>query len=375
MRVSELLHQESHDWNLEAIRHHLSQYEAHIRLLVPSSLNMQDELVWLASKTGSYSSKSGYAITKLNSESLDQTFNWKAGIWNIRTSPKLKHLLWKIKNRAIPVGMNLEARGMTGNFECKRCGQPETEVHLFMHCPFAGKVWELAPVAHAPRPDIIATTADLLRTASKLVSLPPTGLHDAALAPWIIWYLWSARNKLAFEDITLSEQEVVTLAIKEARSWQKAQSKSTPSAKPPPSKLPSPPPLLNQPQCYVDAAWISATNKGGFGWIFKDPVSGAVRSLSSNRSHVSSALVAEALAVKAALQDAVSLGLTSVTFWSDSKSLVSALSSQDKLVEIQGVLHDIHVMSESLTSNSFNHIPRSKNLEADALAKSALYEA
>lgn len=255
LRVSDLMLQDSHDWNLDAIRLHLPQYEDHIRMLVPSSLNMHDELVWLASKTGTYSSKSGYAITKVNTEPLDQIFSWKAWIWNIKTSPKLKHLLWKIKNRAIPVGLNLEARGLTGNFVCKRCGQPESELHLFMHCPFASKVWELAPVMHAPRPENIASLNDLFRITSKLITLPPIGLNEAALYPWILWYLWSARNKLIFEDLAISEQEVVTLAIKEAISWQAAQQgKSATNSKPSFSKLPLLPHLLNQTQCYVDAA-------------------------------------------------------------------------------------------------------------------------
>ncbi|KAF2593145.1 hypothetical protein F2Q70_00044672 [Brassica cretica] len=163
-----------------------------------------------------------------------------------------------------------------------------------------------------------------------MITLPPTGLSEAALFPWIIWYLWSAGNKLSFEEVRITEWEVVTHAIKEAAIWQTAhQRKSSPTNKPSDCKLFPSKPSLKQTQCFVDAAWIAATNKGGFGWIFTDPITGSSRFMFSNRSYVGSALITEALAVKVALLDAVSLGLTSVTFWSDSKMLVSALSSGD----------------------------------------------
>lgn len=326
--------------------------------------------MWLHSKNGIYTSKSGYAIIKVNSEPLEQNFNWKACVWNIKISPKLKHLLWKIKNRAIPVGSNW----MTGVFSCKRCGQPETELHLFLHWSFATNVWKQVPALHIPNSATINSIDGLFQQNLRMVSLPPTGLNEAAMFSWIMWYLWSARNKLAFEDTWLSELEIVTLEVKEARAWQSAQHHNTaPITQPIVSKLSLSTPLLKETQCFVDAAWISATCMGGFGWIFKDPTSGSTRSMSTNRSHVGSALIAEALAVKAVLLDAVSSGLTSVTFWSDSKSLISALSSKDKHIDIQGILHDISVLCRSFVSISFNYVPRLENSKADSIAKSALY--
>lgn len=64
--VADLIHAESGDQNLAAIRTHLPHYEGIIKAIVPSSCNMPDYLVWLPEKSGSYSTKSGYALTKLN---------------------------------------------------------------------------------------------------------------------------------------------------------------------------------------------------------------------------------------------------------------------------------------------------------------------
>ncbi|KAF2593146.1 hypothetical protein F2Q70_00044673 [Brassica cretica] len=113
-----------------------------------------------------------------------------------------------------------------------------------------------------------------------MITLPPTGLSEATLFPWIIWYLWSAGNKLAFEEVRITEWEVVTQAIKEAAVWQTAhQRKSSPTNKPPDCKFFPSKPSLKQTKCFVDAAWIAATNKGGFGWIFTDPITGSSRSI------------------------------------------------------------------------------------------------
>lgn len=100
LKISDLIDPTTQSWDINAIRSHLPQCEDHIRQIIPSSFHMEDELVWLASKSGEYSTKSGYALLKIHTESPNLKFNWKACIRNVKTSPKLKHLLWKIKKTA-----------------------------------------------------------------------------------------------------------------------------------------------------------------------------------------------------------------------------------------------------------------------------------
>ncbi|KAF2558103.1 hypothetical protein F2Q68_00013278 [Brassica cretica] len=199
------------------------------------------------------------------------------------------------------------------------------------------------------------------------------GLSETALYSWILWYLWVSRNKLIFENREMQELEVVSLALKEARIWQSAQQnkeKPSPSQK---LQVPLACGTVRGSHCFVDAAWNAATRGGGFGCIFKENNKKLCQT-SSNRCDVGSALVAEALAVKAGLKAARSLGLRKLTLWSDSKSLIMAINTKENIVEAQEVLFDISQLCTSFLSISFLHTPRVNNVEADALAKRALLE-
>lgn len=108
------------------------------------------------------------------------------------------------------------------------------------------------------------------------------------------------------------------------------------------------------------------------GWHLHDSTNSVTESSSSHRLFVPSALVAEALSVKAALTSAVFYYVSSIIVCSDSKTLVSLLKSQGQDVVQKGVLHDIAMLARSFTSIFFVYIPRLANVQADSLAKAAL---
>lgn len=125
--------------------------------------------------------------------------------------------------------------------------------------------------------------------------------------------------------------------------------------------------------CFVDAAWNATTRGGGFGCIFRDYSNTVtLAQFSSNRCFVGSAFTAEAIAIKTALVEAVKLGLRTLAVWSDSQSLITAISSRERRIEAQGVLHDIFHLSTLFYAVSFHYVPRLSNMDADALAKGAL---
>jgi len=141
LKVSALLSPVSNDWHLPAIQKHFPLLEATICQLIPSKNKTKDALVWLPEKRGSYSTKSGYAISKLHQRApIQEAFNWQLNIWKVRVPPKLKMFLWKLKRKALPVGNNLAVRGILCASPCKRCDEVESELHILLACPFAKKV-------------------------------------------------------------------------------------------------------------------------------------------------------------------------------------------------------------------------------------------
>lgn len=122
----------------------------------------------------------------------------------------------------VSAGYNLVQRGIRTAPMCKRCGESETDLHIFLQCPFAQRTWEMVPALNMTpllaAPDI----SSLLALGKALVNLPPTGLINP-LYPWVLWFLWKARNRFLFEDHVIKEEEVITMALSEARKWQAAQ--------------------------------------------------------------------------------------------------------------------------------------------------------
>ncbi|KAL0741155.1 hypothetical protein Bca4012_082668 [Brassica carinata] len=349
------------EWDVEAIRLHLPQYEEHIRRIILPSFSLPDKLVWIFSRSGTYTTKSGYATIKVNSIAEPANpinFNWKACIWQVNTTPKIKHFLWKSMNGALPVGSVLLNRGIQVDGVCKRCGQLESEIHVLFHCTYAQRVWESIPCVFKPAPESITSIHQLLQASRRMLALPPSDHTVEASVLKIIhdtraWRAAQAQASTAYHKKTL------------VQSGHLVTTPNLPVA-----------PIINfsGTTTYTDAAWNGETGNSGLGWHFRDHLNVDAGSFSSNRRFVASALVAEALAVKSALLMAAQLGINHIKLCSDSKSLISLIKSRDSDVALRCILSDIQNLITLFEDISFQFIPRVGNSVADALAKSALYE-
>lgn len=105
-------------WNVEEIKRRVPVYEAHIRKLTPRDDLLDDELIWIPEKSGNYSIKTGYTLTKIHNGNAQDSFNWKQFVWNVQCSPKLRQFFWKLKNNALAVGEALVKRGIQVDGKC-----------------------------------------------------------------------------------------------------------------------------------------------------------------------------------------------------------------------------------------------------------------
>lgn len=110
LKVADLLTRESKDWNVGLIERILPHLVEEITLLKPSLLGNKDGIAWLGSRSGVYTTRSGYFAAFENEENAgaaQPVRNWKKLIWMGRTSLKLKLFLWRATQRALPTGSNL----------------------------------------------------------------------------------------------------------------------------------------------------------------------------------------------------------------------------------------------------------------------------
>ncbi|CAA7058132.1 unnamed protein product [Microthlaspi erraticum] len=162
----------------------------------------------------------------------------------------------------------------------------------------------------------------------------------------------------------------MTKAIMEAREWQQAQliiKQSQPQIKPTTTSATNP----NTITCFTDGSWCKETKAGGAGWIFVDPEGKELSCGQTAERSVTSPIMAEALAIRSALNQALDNGITNLMINSDAQELLRAINSHETIKEIYGLLFDIHTLASMFLSISFQFVPRSKNSQADSIAKFA----
>lgn len=100
---------------------------------------------------------------------------------------------------------------------------------------------------------------------------------------------------------------------------------------------------------------------GGSGWIFTDSTGTELNHGQSAERFVASPMVAEALSIRSALNQALEFGITNLQLKSDAQDLIRAITSQEKIKENYGLLFDIKALASMFTSIYFSFIPRTEN--------------
>ncbi|KAF3601830.1 hypothetical protein F2Q69_00037881 [Brassica cretica] len=219
-------------------------------------------------------------------------------------------------------------------------------------------------------------TPEALISYATWISLPPYGF-TSNIFPWICWSLWTSRNRLIFEKRPSTAPEVFLQSLTAIKEWDQAQLQIN---RPTTSQS-----IINQPHvhqrpnphtlfCNTDAAWQSMTGKAGMVWVFTNQEGLEVTHGNLSQDHVSSALMAEALAVRNALLRAIDLNFNSIWLRSDSQVLIAALSPRRHPTELYAMLSDIAtISSSSFRFCRFIFIKRDLNGLADSYAKACLH--
>ena len=109
LRVSDLLCDQTKEWNIDLVNRLLPHYAKDIFCLKPSKGPSTDKHIWTLCTNEEYYTKTGYhsasppllaedAITLPNRD----RFNWNNEVWKASCSPKIQLSLWKPVQGALP---------------------------------------------------------------------------------------------------------------------------------------------------------------------------------------------------------------------------------------------------------------------------------
>ncbi|CAA7030709.1 unnamed protein product [Microthlaspi erraticum] len=104
--------------------------------------------------------------------------------------------------------------------QCVRCGMGEETInHMLFECPPARQAWVLSPIPTPPQH--FPTDALFSNMAHLFWNLPDD--DDMSMYPWLLWFIWKARNYKVFSNDNHNPHDVMESAITEARAWAVAQ--------------------------------------------------------------------------------------------------------------------------------------------------------
>ncbi|KAG2308007.1 hypothetical protein Bca4012_083042 [Brassica carinata] len=110
-----------------------------------------------------------------------------------------------------------------------------------------------------------------------------------------------------------------------------------------------------------DAAWRKEDKKAGLGWMVTTSRFEIRRK--KPQWHISSPLVAEGLAIREALLVCKEHDFGNLHLQSDSSPMINAINRAEPVIEVHGILSDIHIICcSSDVSISFSWIPIKKML-------------
>uniref|UniRef100_A0A1J3E5Y1 Putative mitochondrial protein n=1 Tax=Noccaea caerulescens TaxID=107243 RepID=A0A1J3E5Y1_NOCCA len=373
LRVSELIDRSTSTWNLPLLHQFFTATEIEAIIGIPiSNANWPDSLGWAFTKTGRYTVKSGYSTAqKYTDNNLGPTYGpdvrpLLAKVWKMQCSPKIRHFVWNAIMGCVPVGTRLEGRGIQIDPVCTRCGlAAETINHALFECPPALQVWALSPI---PTPMHVFPIDALLTNIAHLFWHLPND-DSVLIYPWLLWYVWKARNDKLFSNIDREPPDIVSLAAAEAKAWAEAQIQDVVLLPGPTRMDPGLPERMER--CQVDGSWKITECREGLGWYYHNTVTDEKLMGASNLRRGLSPLQAELEALVWAMQCMLRHNKRTIVFETDCSDIVKMVSTPEEWPAFSILLDEIDKCKREFTLCSVMHIPRTRNTRADKLARSA----
>ncbi|XP_010512944.1 PREDICTED: uncharacterized protein LOC104788863 [Camelina sativa] len=371
--VNHLIDFDTKTWKLEALNELVDPSDIPLITSIQLSKSFKvDDYVWSYTKSGQYSVRSGYALaTQGIQEVLEPSITpLKKQVWKAKISRKIKHFLWQVLSGALAANGRLAERHSGTDKSCPRCGEEESINHLLFECPPALQVWALCSI---PSPPGLFPCSSLFTNIDHLLwRAKEQGVSDEQLAifPWVLWYLWKAKNEKMFNGKDITPLDTLELASSEAMAWKMAQiveayEDSEVSYE---DVADVEDVCLGETKCQIDASWDESDRFSGVGFVLLS--AGPHFGLKCTRKFLS-VLHAELAALIWAMESVLQLGLVSVHFETDCASIPKVIEEFEEWPNFSTELDTFFSLRDKFSVFTISHIPRTVNIRADRLAKGA----
>jgi ribonuclease HI len=260
--------------------------------------------------------------------------------------------------------------------ECPLClNHDEDEWHLFFTCEGVKEAWNVMELSHIihSRLHVFNNIRDLLLDICR-----QENDLDASKAAVLLWFIWQIRNNKVWNDDNSSAIQTGMQAVAYWNQWaavngvlqhqhQPDQQRSSST-----SSVQWQQPANGVLKCNVDASFSIANGTTGWGWCLRDSRGHFKLAGTNIVNSPYSVMEGEALALIEAMEEMIRRGQTFVTFESDSKLVVDAISSTQNGISEFSILIS-HIQSLLRLHNYFEvkYIKRQANMVAHTLARAA----
>ena len=247
----------------------------------------------------------------------------------MRVPNKIKHFAWRACRDILATKENLWKRHITKDNICESCGkEPKSACHIFWLCDSVKEVWSssklILPIEINPSWKFI----DVLWKLQKWLDTCPDLVERIVT---LCWGIWKYRNERRHGGVRRNGLAVVRSSLRLLDKFQVANEnpQSLRTAHTQEAKWCPP-----QPRSYkvnVDGAVFTKRKQVGIGVVIRDLAGEVVAALSQKLARPLGALEIEAKATEVAVQFALDVGVSDVTFEGDFLSICNALRGGSEL--------------------------------------------
>jgi len=165
-----------------------------------------DQVKWVYEKSGIFSTRSMYRLMTFRGVTNRRTKR----LWGSRLPLKLKVFMWLADQDRLQTGVALKKKKWKGDHRCIICRVQETVDHIFFECHQARFIWISFKEALGWE-KIPDTMQDMLESWLPLSS--PQCSFKLFCSTIIFWALWTFRNKMAIENVLVSDPANIIFKI------------------------------------------------------------------------------------------------------------------------------------------------------------------